>query len=109
MIGHITYLSDESMYFEFGRRLQDKATIGYDFNTDFQVESYLSHQGDSFVKRFDANSYLYITKAIDYFDLNQEGLPDPRTFRCGFKHDGDRRILGLAVSSVPVPGNSSPR
>jgi homoserine O-acetyltransferase/O-succinyltransferase len=73
MIGHITYLSDESMYSKFGRRLQDKATIGYDFNTDFQVESYLSHQGDSFVKRFDANSYLYITKAIDYFDLNQEG------------------------------------
>jgi homoserine O-acetyltransferase len=72
MIGHITYLSDESMYSKFGRRLQDKESIGYDFNTDFQVESYLSHQGDSFVKRFDANSYLYITKAIDYFDLNEE-------------------------------------
>ena len=72
MIGHITYLSDESMYSKFGRRLQDKETIGYDFNTDFQVESYLSHQGDSFVKRFDANSYLYLTKAIDYFDLNQQ-------------------------------------
>ena len=72
MIGHITYLSDESMYSKFGRRLQDKETIGYDFNTDFQVESYLSHQGDSFVKRFDANSYLYITKAIDYFDLSEE-------------------------------------
>ncbi len=72
MIGHITYLSDESMYSKFGRRLQDKETIGYDFNTDFQVESYLSHQGDSFVKRFDANSYLYVTKAIDYFDLNEE-------------------------------------
>jgi homoserine O-acetyltransferase len=71
MIGHITYLSDESMYSKFGRRLQNKETIGYDFNTDFQVESYLSHQGDSFVKRFDANSYLYITKAIDYFDLNE--------------------------------------
>jgi homoserine O-acetyltransferase/O-succinyltransferase len=73
MIGHITYLSDESMYSKFGRRLQDRETIGYDFNTDFQVESYLSHQGDSFVKRFDANSYLYVTKAIDYFDLNEEG------------------------------------
>jgi homoserine O-acetyltransferase len=72
MIGHITYLSDESMYSKFGRRLQDKQTIGYDFNTDFQVESYLSHQGDSFVKRFDANSYLYITKAIDYFDLHED-------------------------------------
>jgi homoserine O-acetyltransferase len=72
MIGHITYLSDESMYTKFGRRLQNKEVRGYDFNTDFQVESYLSHQGDSFVKRFDANSYLYITKAIDYFDLNEE-------------------------------------
>lgn len=72
MIGHITYLSDESMYTKFGRRLQNKEAIGYDFNTDFQVESYLSHQGDSFVKRFDANSYLYITKAIDYFDLNED-------------------------------------
>jgi homoserine O-acetyltransferase/O-succinyltransferase len=72
MIGHITYLSDDSMYSKFGRRLQDKEAIGYDFNTDFQVESYLSHQGDSFVKRFDANSYLYVTKAIDYFDLNEQ-------------------------------------
>ena len=72
IIGHITYLSDESMYAKFGRRLQNKGPIGYDFNTDFQVESYLSHQGDSFVKRFDANSYLYITKAIDYFDLNED-------------------------------------
>ena len=71
MIGHITYLSDQSMHQKFGRRLQDKAEYGYDFVTDFQVESYLHYKGDSFVKRFDANSYLYITKAMDYFDLTR--------------------------------------
>ena len=71
MIGHITYLSDQSMHQKFGRRLQDKAEYGYDFVTDFQVESYLHYKGDSFVKRFDANSYLYITKAMDYFDLSR--------------------------------------
>jgi homoserine O-acetyltransferase/O-succinyltransferase len=69
MIGHITYLSDEQMHRKFGRRLQDRDTLGYDFGTEFQVESYLRYQGNSFVRRFDANSYLYITKAIDYFDL----------------------------------------
>ncbi len=72
MIGHITYLSDESMHNKFGRNLQYKE-VGYDFSTDFQVESYLHHQGDSFVHRFDANSYLYITKAVDYYDLTVNG------------------------------------
>ena len=71
MIGHITYLSDRSMHQKFGRRLQDKSAYGYDFRTDFQVESYLRYKGDHFVDRFDANSYLYITKAMDYFDLTQ--------------------------------------
>lgn len=71
MIGHITYLSDQSMHQKFGRKLQDKAEYGYEFVTDFQVESYLHYKGDSFVKRFDANSYLYITKAMDYFDLTR--------------------------------------
>ena len=69
MIAHITYLSDESMDIKFGRGLQDKDEISYDFSVDFQVESYLKHQGEVFVKRFDANSYLYITKAVDLFDL----------------------------------------
>ncbi|HET6442359.1 MAG TPA: homoserine O-acetyltransferase, partial [Phycisphaerae bacterium] len=69
MIGHITYLSDEQMHKKFGRRLQDRQSVGYDFKADFQVESYLRYQGDSFVRRFDANSYLYISKAMDYFDL----------------------------------------
>jgi homoserine O-acetyltransferase len=71
MIGHITYLSDRSMHQKFGRKLQDKAAYGYNFLTDFQVESYLRYKGDHFVKRFDANSYLYISKAMDYFDLAQ--------------------------------------
>ncbi|MHB9034988.1 MAG: homoserine O-acetyltransferase MetX [Anaerolineae bacterium] len=69
MIAHITYLSDEQMHVKFGRRLQTREALGYDFKTEFQVESYLKYQGDSFVRRFDANTYLYITKAIDYFDL----------------------------------------
>ncbi len=74
MIGHITYLSDESMHQKFGRRLQDKDEYGFDFSSsDFQVESYLRYHGENFVKRFDANSYLYITKAIDYFDLTNKG------------------------------------
>jgi homoserine O-acetyltransferase len=71
MVAHITFLSDASMRQKFGRRLQDKAEYGFDFVTDFEVESYLRHKGDSFVKRFDANSYLYLTKAMDYFDLSQ--------------------------------------
>ena len=70
MIGHITYLSDKQMHAKFGRRLQDRQRLGFDFKTEFQVESYLRYQGDSFVRRFDANSYLYITKAMDYFDLH---------------------------------------
>jgi homoserine O-acetyltransferase len=71
MIGHITYLSDRSMHQKFGRKLQDKTEYGYNFLTDFQVESYLQYKGDTFVNRFDANSYLYISKAMDYFDLAQ--------------------------------------
>ncbi|MEI7433331.1 MAG: homoserine O-acetyltransferase [Methanomicrobiales archaeon] len=73
MVGHITYLSNESMHEKFGRALQDKDQIGYNFSTDFAVESYLHHQGDTFTQRFDANSYLYITKAVDYFDLTKDG------------------------------------
>lgn len=71
MIGHITYLSDQSMREKFGRDLQDKISPDYDFVTEFQVESYLNYKGEVFVERFDANSYLYITKAMDYFDLAQ--------------------------------------
>ncbi|MEM3486643.1 MAG: homoserine O-acetyltransferase [Candidatus Methanomethyliaceae archaeon] len=71
MIGHITYLSEESMHEKFGRNLHNSAHYSFTFNPDFEVESYLYYKGDSFVKRFDANSYLYITKAIDYFDITE--------------------------------------
>ena len=70
MVGHITYMSDASMREKFGRRLRDKSAFGYDFSVDFEVESYLRYRGSQFVSRFDANSYLYITKAMDYFDLS---------------------------------------
>lgn len=69
MVGHITYLSDESMHAKFGRRLQEREHFGFDFNDQFEVESYLNHQGDKFVDRFDANSYIYLSKAMDYYDL----------------------------------------
>lgn len=69
MIGHVTYLSDEAMRRKFGRKLQDKENFSFGFDGDFQVESYLRHQGSKFVNRFDANSLLYITKAADYFDV----------------------------------------
>ncbi len=72
MLAHITYLSEEAMHTKFGRRLQEKERYGYDFSTDFEVESYLRYQGESFIKRFDANTYLYISKAIDYFDLSRD-------------------------------------
>ena len=69
MLAHITYLSDESMSRKFGRELQDSASYSFDFSRDFAVESYLEHQGRRFVERFDANSYFYITRAMDYFDI----------------------------------------
>ena len=76
MAAHITYLSDEALHRKFGRSLQDRARVSFGFDADFQVESYLRHQGASFVDRFDANSYLYMTRAMDYFDLAAD-------------HDGD--------------------
>jgi homoserine O-acetyltransferase len=69
MAAHITYLSDEALHKKFGRNLQNREKITFGFDADFQVESYLRHQGFTFVDRFDANSYLYITRAMDYFDL----------------------------------------
>ena len=72
MAAHITYLSEQALHRKFGRTLQDRKKVTYGFDADFQVESYLRHQGSSFVDRFDANSYLYITRAMDYFDLAAE-------------------------------------
>ena len=73
MIAHMTYLSDISMQNKFGRRLQEMDNVNYEFSHNFQVESYLNYQGRQFVNRFDANSYLYITRAMDYFNLSEEG------------------------------------
>jgi homoserine O-acetyltransferase len=70
MVGHITYMSDASMREKFGRRLRGREEFSYGFGVDFEVESYLRYRGSQFVGRFDANSYLYITKAMDYFDLS---------------------------------------
>ena len=94
MVAHITFLSDASMRQKFGRRLQDRAEYGFDFVTDFEVESYLRYKGDSFVKRFDANSYLYLTKAMDYFDLSQ-GNGSVRNAFAGVKS----RFLVISFSS----------
>lgn len=69
MIAHVTYLSEAGLQSKFGRNLQDKAALSFGFDADFQVESYLRYQGRNFVERFDPNSYLYITRAMDYFDL----------------------------------------
>ena len=72
MEAHITYLSETALHRKFGRRLQGRNAVTYGFEADFQVESYLRHQGSTFVERFDANSYLYITRAMDYFDMAAE-------------------------------------
>jgi len=92
MIGNITYLSDESMKQKFGRRLQGRERFGYDFDTVFAIESYLRYKGHQFTERFDANSYLYVTKALDYFDLSNghAGLADALS--------GTAHIMYLVVS-----------
>lgn len=92
MVGHITYMSDTSMNAKFGRRFKNE-TSPFKFSPEFEVEGYLQYRGDNFIKRFDPNSYLYITKAIDYFDLsNGHGLAE--TFR-----DVKARLLVLAFKS----------
>ena len=70
MTGHVTYMSEKTLQHRFGRALQDRTDLSYGFDADFQVESYLRYQGSTFVDRFDANSYLYMTRATDYFDLS---------------------------------------
>tara|TARA_Y100000389_G_C17431804_1_gene503095 strand:- start:208 stop:1335 length:1128 start_codon:yes stop_codon:yes gene_type:complete len=95
MAGHISYLSESGLQEKFGRKLQEKANYEFSFDADFQVESYLRHQGYSFVDRFDANSYLYITRAMDYFDLSKQyenGLID------AFK-DQNTKFLVISFSS----------
>jgi len=72
MAAHITYLSKKGLQEKFGRKLQEKGSLKFSFDADFQIESYLRYQGETFVDRFDANSYLYITRAMDYFDLEKQ-------------------------------------
>ena len=86
MAAHITYLSEAALHRKFGRRLHARDALSFGFDADFQVESYLRHQGSTFVERFDANSYLYITRAMDYFDLAAE-------------HGG---VLSRAFAGTPV-------
>jgi homoserine O-acetyltransferase len=80
MLGHITYLSEVLLDKKFGRRLQSADRLSYDFSTEFAVESYLNYQGSAFTERFDANSYLYITKAMDYFDISHAYGPLKQAF-----------------------------
>jgi len=96
MAAHITYLSEPALHRKFGRRLQNRDEITYGFDADFQVESYLRHQGITFVDRFDANSYLYTTRAMDYFDLAEEyggilanAFRDTKTRFCVFSFTSD--------------------
>ncbi len=93
MIAHITYLSENAMHRKFGRKLQSRDIISFGFDADFQVESYLRYQGKSFVERFDANSYLYLTRAMDYFDHDE-------TFRKSieFSHNPNNHLKYLIVS-----------
>ncbi len=98
MAAHITYLSEKALQDKFGRSLQDRDQHSFSFDADFQVESYLRHQGSTFVDRFDANSYLYITRAMDYFDLAAEyGGAGQRV------HVAPRR--GSASSPSPATGS----
>ncbi|MDA1283966.1 MAG: homoserine O-acetyltransferase [Proteobacteria bacterium] len=79
MIAHITYLSDAAFQKKFGRNLQEKKDLSFGFDIDFQVESYLRYQGKSFVDRFDANSYLYMTRAMDYFDVSEQIIKNKKS------------------------------
>ncbi len=118
MIAHITYLSEESMRQKFGRRIQGADVPRGGFGVDFEVESYLQHQGASFLKRFDANSYLYLTRVMDYFDpfgddpaVVAERLKRVRTRFLVLSFDSDWRfdtahsremVRTLAAHRVPV-------
>ena len=94
MAAHISYLSKEALQSKFGRNLQDKNSLDYSFDADFQIESYLRHQGFTFVDRFDANSYLYITRAMDYFDVKDEIIANKKTII-----DNSIRFLVLSFTS----------
>jgi homoserine O-acetyltransferase/O-succinyltransferase len=95
MAAHITYMSDKGLQEKFGRKLQEKKDYEFTFDADFQIESYLRHQGKVFVERFDANSYLYISRAMDYFDLSKQ-------FKSGLNeafHNHKTKFLIISFSS----------
>ena len=96
MTAHITYLSEPALHRKFGRRLQNRAALTFGFDADFQVESYLRHQGSTFVDRFDANSYLYITRAMDYFDLAED---HGGSLGGAFRNAADVRFLVVSFTS----------
>ena len=106
MAAHITYLSEAGLTEKFGRRLQDRAAVSFGFDADFQVESYLRHQGLAFVERFDANSYLYITRAMDYFDL---ALPNDGRLAVAFAGTKTRFALISFTSDWLYPTAESRR
>ena len=107
MVGHITYLCEESMHNKFGRRFQYSDKPNFDFNIDFQVESYLAHQGQVFVDRFDANSYLYITKAVDYFDLAQKHGQKHGSLKEAFSKTNARFLVMSFTSDWLFPTSQS--
>jgi homoserine O-acetyltransferase len=94
MLAHITYLSEESMRHKFGRRIQDADAPRFGFDVDFEVESYLQYQGASFLKRFDAGSYLYLTRVMDYFDAFADPVATSRALA-----GSDTRYLVLSFDS----------
>ena len=94
MVGHITYLSEQGMHEKFGREFRGADECSYDFGNEFSVETYLDHQGRAFVERFDANSYLYISKAMDYYDLGARHGSLRNAFR-----DVQARFLVISFSS----------
>jgi len=105
MTAHITYLSQAALQRKFGRNLQNRNALGFGFDADFQVESYLRHQGSTFVDRFDANSYLYITRAMDYFDLaGQHGGP-PSILSPASQGGGG--LAPLQMPAAPAPAAPS--
>jgi homoserine O-acetyltransferase len=117
MGAHITYLSDAALHRKFGRKFQDRTNPTFSFDADFEVESYLRHQGITFVERFDANCYLYLTRAMDYFDLardhngvlaNAFKATPTRFCVISFTSDGCSR-LGIARHRACAQCRSAPR
>jgi homoserine O-acetyltransferase len=98
MTAHITYLSESALQKKFGRGLQDKTGFSFSFGSDFKIESYLHHQGYSFVERFDPNSYLYITRAVDYFDLESDFAGKLSNAFCDFSKNSDGKFCVISFS-----------